>query len=205
MTAPIEQYFLLMDPDWRPAPDAEVPEIDAVVGLWPLGPDGGVGAFQGNPAYRPRNADSAADPLDALFRMAGRGTALADQIQLVLRDARFEVALNGDGRPLIVRSPDDVPCVVIATSAPQRERASAPQWRRIDLTELVSLLPDRVDVLFNPAGPMPFRLLGDFIRETLMMGDDEVAEAYEAVRAAMPAERQLEIVPWAVGAEPGRS
>jgi hypothetical protein len=205
VTAPIEQYFLLMDPDWRPAADAEVPDVDAVVGLWPLGPEGGVGAFQSNPDYRPRNAGSAADPLDALFRMAGRGAGLADQIQLVLRDARFEVALNGDGRPLIVRSPDDVPCVVIATSAPQRERASAPQWRRIDLTELVSLLPDRVDVLFNPAGPMPFRLLGDFIRETLMMGDDEVAEAYEAVRAAMPAERQLEIVPWTVGAEPGRS
>ena len=133
--------------------------------------------------------------------MAGQGEAGAEQIQLMVRDVLLDVALNGDGRPLIVRSPDDVPCVVVATSAPQRERVSAPQWRRIDLTELVSLLPDAVDVLFNPGGPVPFRLTGDFVRETAVMGDDEVTAAYAAFRATLP-EQGVEVVPWVVG-EPG--
>lgn len=202
--AQVENYFLLMDPDWRPATEDEVPDLDAVVGLWPVADNGGLGAFRSNPDYRPRDADSAADPLDAIFRMAVRGQAEAEQIQLILRDTLFDVALNGDDRPLVVRSPDDVSCVVIATSAPQRQRASAPQWRRIDLTDLVSLLPDGVDVLFNPAGPVPFRLIGDFIRETLLMSDEEVAEAREVVRASLP-DQGLTVLPWVVGDPDGRA
>ncbi|GLY00693.1 MULTISPECIES: type VII secretion system-associated protein [Actinoplanes] len=186
-----ENYLLLMDPDW---PSDEL-AMSAVVGIWPVGADGVVGAFRTNPDYRARDADAVADPVDALFRLALRGQVQAEQIQLVLRDSLFEVALNGDGRPLVMRSPDDVPCMVIATSQPRREQASAPQWRRIDLTELVSLLPDRVDVLFNPGSPAPFRLIGDFIRETLMMSDEEITEAYEVVRESL-GERQLEVVPW---------
>ncbi|SDT56442.1 type VII secretion system-associated protein [Actinoplanes derwentensis] len=190
-----ENYFLLMDPDWAPAEAETVPDFDAVIGVWPLAGDGSVGSFLGNPDYRPRDLNAVADPLDAMFRLAGRAEVRAEQIQLILRDSLFEVALNGDGRPLIMRSPDDVPCVVIATSGPRREQATAPQWRRIDLTELVSLLPDRVDVLFNPGSPVPFRLIGDFIRESLLMSDEQIVEAYEVIRESL-GDRRLEVVPW---------
>ncbi|WDZ83747.1 type VII secretion system-associated protein [Micromonospora cathayae] len=203
MVDQVDSYFLLMDPDWQPAPDDETPDPAALLGLWPVEADGSLGAFRANPDYRPRDADAVADPLDALFRMAVRGQAQAEQIQLVLRDTLFDVALNGDERPLIMRSPDGVPCVVIATSAPQRERVSAPQWRRIDLAELVSLLPDRVDTLFNPAGPVPMRLIGDVVRETLLMSDEEIAEARAVVLAALPPDRGVPVLPWVAGAPTG--
>ncbi|WBB80448.1 type VII secretion system-associated protein [Micromonospora sp. WMMD882] len=195
----VESYFLLMDPDWQPGPDDDAPDAGAVLGLWPVEADGGLGAFRANPDYRPRDADAVADPLDALFRLAVRGQAPAEQIQLALRDTLVDVALGGDDRPLILRSPDDVPCVVLATSAPQRDRVDAPRWRRIDLAELVALLPDRVDTLFNPAGPAPMRLIGDFVRETLLMGDDEIAEARAVALAALPADRGVPVLPWVVG------
>ncbi|WP_433794788.1 type VII secretion system-associated protein [Actinoplanes sp. CA-252034] len=192
-----ENYFLLMDPDWAPDGPSTIPAFEAVIGVWPVAGDGTVGSFRGNPDYLPRDADAVADPLDALFRLAVQGRAGAEQIQLVLRDSLFEVALNGDGRPLIMRSPDDVPCMVIATSGPRREQATAPQWRRIDLTELVSLLPDRVDVLFNPGSAVPFRLIGDFVREALLMSDEEITEAYRTVRESL-SDQRLEVVPWSL-------
>ena len=193
-----EDFFLLMDPDWRPGPDDDVPPIEAVVGAWPLDQDGSVGAFHGNPDYAPRDGDAAADPVDAVLRLTMQGRMAAGQLQLLIRDALFQVALNGDGRPLVVLSPDDVRCVVVATGTRQVRRISAPEWRRMDLTGVVSLLPDEVDVLLNPGGPVPFRLTGDFLRETMFMSDDDVAGAYEAFRA-QDAGRGAEVLPWVVG------
>ncbi|MEV4703723.1 type VII secretion system-associated protein [Actinoplanes sp. NPDC049316] len=194
----MENYFLLMDPDWRPRPEDEVPPIEAVIGLWPLTADGSLGSFRSNPDYVPRDEDAVTDPLDAMLRLAMEGRMQADQLQLMMRDSLFEVALNGDGRPLIVRSPDDVRCVVVATSVPQLRRISSPDWQRTDLTGVVSLLPDEVDVLFNPGGPVPFRLTGDFLRETMIMSDEDVAAAYEAFRAEH-ADDGVEVVPWLIG------
>ncbi|AGL14090.1 type VII secretion system-associated protein [Actinoplanes sp. N902-109] len=194
----MENYFLLMDPDWRPQPGDEVPPIEAVIGLWPIGVDGSVGSFRSNPDYEPRDDDSVTDPLDAMLRLAMQGQVRAEQLQVMMRDAVLSTALNGDGRPLIVKSPDDVRCVVVATSVAQQRRVSSPEWQQADLMALVSLLPDDVDVLFNPGGPVPFRLTGDFIRETAIMGDDEVAAAYATFRADQ-AGQGLEVIPWVVG------
>jgi hypothetical protein len=192
---PPERFFLLMDPDWRPQPGEEAPPAEAVIGAWPLAADGSAGSFRGNPAYAPRDEDAATDPLDALLRLAMDGRVEAGQVQLMLRDARYEVALNGDGRPLLVTSPDNVRCVVVATSAPQVRRISSPEWRRTDLTGVVALLPDGVDVLVNPGGPVPFRLTGDFLREALIMSDEDTAVAYESFRAEN-ADRGVEVLPW---------
>ena len=107
------------------------------------------------------------DPLDALVRDAMLGDAPMEQLQVLLREAPLGLAMNGDGRPLVVRSFDDRPCLIVTTSAPHRESTFAPQWRNVELAELVELLPDGIDVLINPGGPAPVRLAGDFIWQTV--------------------------------------
>lgn len=125
---------------------------------------------------------TATDHLDLLFRMVMADAATAEQLQAVLHDATLFVALDAGERPVIAPAPDDVPCVVVATSEAHRQHATAASWQPADLMELITLLPDEIDVLFNPAGPVPFRLVGDFVRDTVLLGDDEIA----AARAALP-------------------
>ncbi|MFI9009975.1 type VII secretion system-associated protein [Actinosynnema sp. NPDC053489] len=196
--ADTENWFLLMDPAWQPEREDEAPPVRAVVGLWPVDPDGVVGRFRTNPSYEPSDPDSPSDPLDAVLRLLMRGEAESDQLRLLLRDSLFDLAMNGDGRPLVMRSPDDVPCVVVATSEPHRRRVSSPDWRRLDLADLVDLLADDLDVLINPGGPAAVRLLGDFMRRTRVMSEEDVAAAYERFRDG----RTLEVVPWEVPPEP---
>jgi hypothetical protein len=193
--APLENWFLLMDPAWVPAVEHEAPPIDAVVGLWPVEDGGRLGKFRPNPQYSPSDGTSPSDPLDAVLRLVLHGRAEAEHIQLMLRDSLFDIAMNGDGRPLVTRSPDDVPCVVVATGEPHRRRLSSPEWSRIDLDELVVLLADGVDVLFNPGGPASVRLTGDFMRETLMMDDEQVAALYANHQDASG----LRVMPWTPG------
>ncbi|WP_315860885.1 type VII secretion system-associated protein [Amycolatopsis sp. EV170708-02-1] len=189
---PLESWFLLMDPAWRPAAENEPPPIEAVVGLWPLEDGVSVGKFRPNPEYVPADEDSPSDPLDAVLRLVLRGRAKIEHIRLMLRDTLFDIAMNGDGRPLVTKSPDDIACVVVATGEQHRARVRAPDWRRIDLDELVELLADEIDVLFNPAGPASVRLTGDFIRETTLLDEEEVAELYKG----LPDAGGLQVIPW---------
>lgn len=189
----LSNWFLLMDPGWAPSKPNDTPPIEAVVGLWPLEDDGRVGKFRANPKYQQSDERSPSDPLDAVLRLVLQGNAQAENIQLLLRDTLFDVAMNGDGRPLITKSPDDVLCVVVATGEPHRKRVQAPQWQRIDLDELVVLLADTVDVLFNPGGPASVRLTGDFLRETLMLDDEQITELQSQY---LPEASSLRIVPW---------
>ncbi|SER52123.1 hypothetical protein SAMN04488000_109276 [Lentzea albida] len=194
-SGPLENWFLLMDPAWAPSEEDELPPAEAVVGLWPVEADGRVGRFRANPDYVPADEHSPTDPLDAVLRLVLHGGAEVEHIQLMLRDCLFDIAMNGDGKPLVVQSPDDIACVVVATAEPHRRRVSSPQWRRIDLDELVMLLADGVDVLFNPGGPASVRLTGDFMRETFMMSDDEVSAVHERFRQ----ESGVRVVPWGPG------
>jgi hypothetical protein len=197
----LEHWFLLMDPAWQPQEENEEPPISAIVGLWPLDKAGKVGKFRPNPDYVPSDEDSPADPLDAVLHLAMQGDAEAELIQLMARESVFDVALNADGSPLVAPSPDDIPCVLVATAEPHRRRVNSPHWRRLDLDELVELLDDDIDVLFNPGGPASVRLTGDFLRETAMLDDEEVAQLY----AARPELDDLDVrfVPWDV--TPSRS
>ncbi|MBB2934768.1 hypothetical protein FHX82_001788 [Amycolatopsis bartoniae] len=190
---PLENWFLLMDPAWRPTSENDPPPIEAVVGLWPVEDEGKIGKFRANPEYVPADENSPSDPLDAVLRLVLQGRAEADHIQLMLRDTLFDIAMNGDGRPLVTKSPDDILCVVVATGEQHRQRIASPDWRRIDLDELVELLADEVDVLFNPGGPASVRLTGDFMRETLMMDDEQVAEIYANSNQDA---NGLRVVPW---------
>ncbi|MGW6449809.1 type VII secretion system-associated protein [Lentzea sp. NPDC055074] len=173
-----QQWFLLVDPAWQPRGDEDLPPIEAVVGLWPVEDGGTLGRFRANPRHVPSDEDAPTDPLDAVLRLALHSRASAEQVQLMVRDSLFDLAMNGDGRPLILRSPDDVPCAVIATGEAHRTRVESPGWRRIDLDELVVSLADGVDVLVNPGGPAAVRLAGDFLRDTLMLEDDRVRDLY---------------------------
>ena len=151
----------------------------------------------GPTGYVPQDENAATDPLDAVLRLAMSGQADAEQLQLMLRDSLFEIGMNGDGRPLIARSPDDVPCVVVVTSAVHRARVDSPVWRRADLEDLVQLLADGVDVLINPRGPASTRLTGGFIRDTVLMSDSDVAAASERFRT----DERIAVVPWEVGGD----
>jgi hypothetical protein len=190
--SPPENWFLLMDPAWRPVAENDAPPIEAVVGLWPLEDGVAVGKFRPNPEYLPADENSPSDPLDAVLRLVLRGRAKTDHIRLMLRDTLFDIAIDGTREPLITKSPDDISCVVVATGEPHRARVRAPGWRRIDLDELVELLADEIDVLFNPAGPASVRLTGDFMRETTLMDDDQIAELYAGFSDA----DGLRVIPW---------
>jgi hypothetical protein len=125
---------------------------------------------------------SKSNPPAAALRLVLRGSADIDQIQLMLWDCTFDIAMNGDGRPLIIKSPDDPSCVVLTTAEQHRLQVSSPEWRRIDLDELVVVLSDRADVLINPESPAAVRLTGDFMRETSLLGDEELAELRASCR-----------------------
>ncbi|TDV38592.1 type VII secretion system-associated protein [Actinophytocola oryzae] len=169
-----ETWMVLMDPAWRQENENDPPPLHAVVGLWPVAPDGAVGKFRSNPDYEPSDEQSPTDPLDAVFRLVLRGPGKIGQIQVVLHDVLLDVALNGDGRPLIVRAPDGLPCVVATSSVRHQTSTSAFDWQRLDLDAILGLLPDDVDVLFNPGASASIRLTGDFLRNTAAMGDEEL-------------------------------
>lgn len=123
------------------------------------------------------------DPLDALLRTAAREAPPVELVQLLLRDAVLDVALDERGEPLVVYSPDNALCLIVATSTPQRDLAPAPGWRRADLLDLITLLDDGVDVLVNPYGPVVARISGDDIRGAWLLDDDAV----ERARVLLPA------------------
>ena len=114
-----------------------------------------------------------AEPLDALLRRMMRGDATIEQVQSALRGAPLDLAMNGDGRPLVVRSFDDMPCVVVATSAATRAATFAPGWRPVELAELAELLPDGIDLLVDPDGPEPVRLAAAIVWHALLPADEE--------------------------------
>ncbi|MET0495259.1 MAG: type VII secretion system-associated protein [Actinoplanes sp.] len=126
--------------------------------------------------------ESPADPLDALLRLALRGDAPMAQLQLALRDSPLDLAMNGDGRPLVVRSRDDLPCVVVTTSEPLQALTFSPEWRRVSLTQLVRLLPGDSDIMINPNGPAPVCLAGDFVRHTAALTDDQAVQLSDDLR-----------------------
>jgi hypothetical protein len=156
--------LLLIDPEWQPDGDQEAPD-EAVVGMWPDEEGGRLGRFRPNPDYQPRYENSPVDPLDAALRLVVHGEVEPDQVAELLRTSMLEVALNGDGRLLLSRAADDVLCAMVATSPAYR--FPAPDWGTVSLEELLGLLPDDADVLFNADGPAWTRLSGDFLREAV--------------------------------------
>ncbi|MFE9870592.1 type VII secretion system-associated protein [Micromonospora sp. NPDC005686] len=160
-----EEFLFLLDPEWPAGEEDGEPPFEAVLGGWQVGEDGEVGEFRQNPDYLPHFPDSPTDPVDALLRLIAAGAAQPAHLPAVLRASTLHLAVNGDGRPLVVPVEDDERCVVVATGEPHRERVPAPGWRLLDLPELVAVAGER-DALVNPGGTAPARLAAAFLRET---------------------------------------
>ncbi|GAA0804836.1 type VII secretion system-associated protein [Spirilliplanes yamanashiensis] len=155
-------HLLLTDPRWRPGDDGEEPPPGAVVGLWPVHPDGSTGPFSANPGHRPGTPDAPTDPLDAALRLLARRRLPPARVRLLLRESLVDVALDASGAPLLTASPDAATCVMVATAGAHAERIGAPRLLRAGVAEVAALLDDDVDVLVNPGGPAPVRLTRDF-------------------------------------------
>jgi hypothetical protein len=184
------RYVLLADRQWRSAEGGE-PALDAVVGLWPLHPDGSVGRFRTNPDYTPDAPELPVDPLDAVLRRLGRGEVSSDRLRVLLHETLVDLALDEDGEPLLTASPDAVTCVMVATGGLHAERIGAPRMIRLGVEQVAALLPEDADVLVNPGGPAPVRLARDFWCATAAMSAGDVAAARAATDdRAEPADRE---------------
>ncbi|MEU7755779.1 type VII secretion system-associated protein [Micromonospora sp. NPDC049171] len=180
-------WMLLLDeeltgPAGGDADTAEMPPVETIVGGWLVEPDGTVGRFAANPLYRPKDPEAPTSPVDAAARLVATGRAGVDAVLLALRDSLVEVALDSEGAVIVTPAPDDVPCVLVATSAADQARVDAADWRQVDLEELLTLLPDGVDVLLNPGGQRAMRLFADALRELAEAGVPESGEPWPYAR-----------------------
>jgi len=189
----MENFFVLLDPTWSARPQDEIPPFEVVLGVWPALDQGGVGRFRANPDHVPSDDDAPTDPIDATLHTIEDGADALEQLQVLLRDCLVEVAVDEHGSPVVVGSPDDVPCLLVATSGHNRRYVPGVDWLTADLEALVAVLDDDVDVLINPGAPRMTRLTGEFVREALGL-DDEAATAVLLRSSAQ--RRQLTVVPW---------
>ena len=192
-------WYLLMDPQWMPTADETEPPVASIMGLWPVDENGELGRFRANPDYEPSDPDAPADPLDALFRMLIVRRAEPDQARLLLRDSEYEVALGPGGGPLIVPSPDEVDCLLVATSPAHRlDSPKVGSWRHVGIEQLTDLLPEGIDVLFNPGSPGSVRLVAAFVRSARKPTEQQLTNARTSLPTA--AAEDLRMLGWQVGA-----
>ncbi|MGC4772938.1 type VII secretion system-associated protein [Micromonospora sp. DT44] len=173
-------WMLLTDTRWEapdegPAETTDVPPVEAIVGGWLVEPEGTVGRFTANPLYRPEDPAAPTSPADAAAQLVASGRAGVDVVLLALRDSLVDVALDSEGDVIVAPAPDDVPCVLVATGAVDQARVDAAEWRQVDLGELLTLLPDGVDVLLNPGGRRSMRLFADALRDITVEGEPSPA------------------------------
>lgn len=167
-----ENWALLVDPAWEPAREDEAPPNEAMVGGWLLDDAGVPGRFQPNPDYEPGTEDGVTDPTDAVLRLLSKGEATPDTLIPTLRDAYVELAVAEDDHLLVGPAPDGASCVAVATAGAQRRRTPFEHWRRVTVDELAQVLPDGVDILLNPSGEVPFRVVTEALRATIAQDPD---------------------------------
>ncbi|WP_433388628.1 type VII secretion system-associated protein [Micromonospora sp. KLBMP9576] len=160
------QWLVLLDADWADDTGGQ-PPAQAMVGGWPLRPDGTALPFQPNPDYRPASPGSATDLVDAAARTVVAGRAGGETVLWALRDSVQWLAVDQDGVPVVDAAPDGVPCVLVTTSGVHRDRIAGPAWREVTGAQLAGALPAGTDVLINLDGPAGMRLAGDVVRDAL--------------------------------------
>ncbi|WP_199441884.1 type VII secretion system-associated protein [Umezawaea beigongshangensis] len=127
-----------------------------------------------------------ADPVDLALHELLDERATPERLQVALRGAVVDLALDDDDRALLVTTSDDDACVMVATTQEQRDRVKVENWARVGLAGLVDALPDDAAVLFNPAGGASVRVPGDFVRAALAMTDEEAFAVVSASEAGRP-------------------
>ncbi|MEV6323871.1 type VII secretion system-associated protein [Nocardia sp. NPDC051787] len=161
-------WFVILDPSWTSVTPWSEPPAEVIVGGWMVDEDGGVGPFQPNPYYIPKDPDAPTDPTDAVLHLIAEGQQLADDLIGRIRDSMLHIACDDKDRPVLSRAPDGAPCVLVVTAERHKQGALVPRWRSVAGAKLPEIIPDGVDILLNPAGPAPFRL----VTATLRAGDD---------------------------------
>ena len=162
-----DDWAVLLDPAWQPRSDGEQPPPHAIAGGWPLAPDGSRGRFEPNPDFVPAARTTPTDPVDAVLRLIAEGRTQVDELIPTVRDAVLEIALSEDGFPLVGPAPDDAPCVAVVTAPSHRkDMAAVERWGSVTAEDLLDLLPPRTDILLNPDGPAPMRLLASALRDS---------------------------------------
>ncbi len=178
-----DQWVFLIDPAWQaeqpePAEGEERPRppLEVVVGGWFVEQDGTTSRFHANPDYLPTRPDSPTDPVDATVQMVTRGEAEPGELLSMMTEGSvFGVAVTEENTPVVVMSPDEVPCVVVATApahsrriAEIKELDNIAAWAEVSLEQLVGLLPQEgVDVLLNAGAPASMRLIAAALRQAL--------------------------------------
>jgi hypothetical protein len=178
-----DQWVFLIDPAWQaeqpePAEGEERPRppLEVVVGGWFVEQDGTTSRFHANPDYLPTRPDSPTDPVDATLQMVTRGEAEPGELLSIMTEGSvFGVAVTEENTPVVVMSPDEVPCVVLATAPAHSRRIAEIEeldniaaWAEVSLEQLVGLLPEEgVDVLVNAGAPASIRLIAAALRQAL--------------------------------------
>ncbi|MCE7010091.1 type VII secretion system-associated protein [Kibdelosporangium philippinense] len=178
---PDSNWALLVDPVWQAESPDDMPPAEVMVGGWLLDDNGVPGRFTPNPDYEPAAQDGATDPTDAVIQLVTQGMESAESLIPTLRDALVELAVTEDGQLLVGPAPDGVSCVAVATAGVQRRRTPFEHWRQVTVERIVEALPQDVDILLNPAGARPFRVVADTLRTS-------IAEDPENDRARQPLE-----------------
>ncbi|WP_112266604.1 type VII secretion system-associated protein [Lentzea terrae] len=168
-----DQWVFLIDPSWQAENGEAKPPLEAVLGGWFVAEDGATSRFHANPDYEARTPDSPTDPVDAVLRLVIRGESEPDQLLDVMAESVFGLAVNAENTPVVVMSPDDVPCVIAATAPAHSRRIAENEglqdveaWAEVDLKQLVGVLPEEgVDVLLNPGASSSMRLIAATLRE----------------------------------------
>lgn len=152
-------WFVMVDPTWETGENESLP-VEMMVGGWMLNEDGSAGPFQPNPHYKPSSEDVPSDPIDAILRrIAGGDRELGDDLVSTVRNSVVEVGCNDEDQLLIGTSPDGADCVVIATAELQKANIDVERWIPVHGGSLTQIVPEGTDILLNPSGFAPFRLV----------------------------------------------
>ncbi|WP_245562792.1 type VII secretion system-associated protein [Nocardia araoensis] len=157
-------WFLLLDPWWKPAAEWSEPPTEAVIGGWMMDEDGKTGPFQPNPEYLPIDDEAPTDPTDALLHSIGEGEPVGDVLLDLLRNSVVEIVCDDQDQPLVDTAPDGLPCVLVATAEVQKVDVGSGHWWPVLGSELPDVIPVGTDILLNPGGRAPLRLSAETLR-----------------------------------------
>ncbi|MEV5543068.1 type VII secretion system-associated protein [Saccharopolyspora shandongensis] len=155
----VDQWVVLIDPDWKPEPEQQQPPETAIVGSWYIDGDGSLRDFRPNRAYEPSSPDSPTDPVDATLRLVMRGELPVPELLAALPGSHLLIGLDEENTPIVTRAPDGNPSVLVLTAFAHAQRLTVPVWAEATAEEVAHALPEEgVDVLLNPGAPASTRI-----------------------------------------------
>lgn len=180
-------WFVLPAPSWdSAAPPSTIPP-ESIVGGWPMQADGRIGPFQPNPGYLPADNSTPSDPIDAILRLVSAGESdLGDELVTMLGHSVIEIGCDENYSPQIGASPNSPQCIVAATAEVQKRLVDVAHWVPVLGHQLPQIVPPGVDIVLNPTGTAPFRLLITAMEEASTELRAEAEGRFERPGAAGP-------------------